>query len=335
MRLSLLLFLVAAAIWAQAPAWVQKSNQNAQLLIEIMARYSPESAAQEGVQGLDEQVSSAQPDEPERFRKDLTNARDELERRRAGEKDPLVRQDLEILIAQANRDIRSSEASERLLLPYDDVAGAIFSGMKALLDDQIASNRRPASVVRLRKYTGLASGYEPLTVQAEKRYREKLKTPGLLGPSRLTVNKNLENTQSYITGIGLLLEKYKMSGYQDAFTKLKEQLASYDDFVRKEVLPKSRDDFRLPHELYTIALENYGIDYTPDDLTRAAHQMFSQLQNQMQSIAEKVARERHLPSSDYRDVIAALKKIRFPAIKSCRIIRKGLRKSKASSAASI
>ena len=313
MRLSFLLFLfVAASVWAQPPAWVQKSNQNAQLLIAIMARYSPESAAAEGVPGLDEQVSSSKVDEPERYRKDLQSARDELQKRLAAENDPLVKQDLEILIAEANRDIRSSEATERNLLPYDDVAGGIFYGVKSLLDDQIAADRRPASVVRLRKYTGLESGFEPLTVQAEKRYREKLKTPGLLGPAKLQVEKNLENTQAYITGIGLLLEKYKLAGYQDAFTKLKQQLAAYDAFVRAEVLPKARSDFRLPPELYTISLENFGIDYTPDELTRLAHQTFAQLQSEMQSIAAKVAQERHLPSSDYRDVIRELKKDQIP-----------------------
>src|ERR1700733_14600761 len=212
MRLSLVLLLfVAASVLAQSPpAWVQKSNQNAQLLIEIMARYSPEDAAAEGVPGLDEQVSSSKPDEPERFRKDMSAARDELQKRLAAEKDPLIRQDLEILIAQADRDIRASQARERILQPYGDVAGTIFYGIKSLLDDQIAADRRPASVVRLRKYTGLDPAYEPLTVQAEKRYREKLKAPGLVGPSKLAVNKNLENTQAYITGIGLLLEKYKM-----------------------------------------------------------------------------------------------------------------------------
>jgi hypothetical protein len=314
MRLSLLLLLfVAASAWAQSPpAWVQKSNQNAQLLIEIMARYSPEDAAAEGVPGLDEQVSSSKLDEPERFRKDMSSARDELEKRLAAEKDPLVRQDLEILIAQADRDIRASQARERILLPYDDVAGTIFYGIKTLLDDQIAADRRPASVVRLRKYTGLDPAFEPLTVQAEKRYREKLKTPGLVGPSKLAVNKNLENTQAYITGIGLLLEKYKMAGYQDAFAKLKEQLTAYDNFVRSDVLPQARDDFRLPPELYTISLENYGIDYAPDELTRLAHEMFAQLQSQMQSIAVKVAKDRHLPSPDYRAVIAALKKDQIP-----------------------
>ena len=313
MRLSLVLLPFAAvSLWAQAPGWVEKSNQNAQLLISLMARYSPEDAAAEGVPGLDEQISSAPPEEPERFRKDLAVARIELERRLARENDPLVRQDLEILIAQANRDIRASEARERNLLPYDDVAGTIFYGVKSLLDDQVAANRRPAALVRLRKYTGLTPGFQPLTVQVEERYREKLNTPGLAGPAKLEVNKNLENTQAYITGIGLLLEKYKLAGYQDAFTKLKQQLAAYDDFVRKEVLPKSRDDFRLPGDLYAISLEHYGIDYTPDELTRLAHQMFSQLQGEMQPIAGKIAKERHLPSSDYRDVIRELKKDQIP-----------------------
>jgi hypothetical protein len=313
MRLLVLVIVIAAAAWSQTPpAWVQKSNQNAQLLVDILARYSPENAGSMGVTGLDEQVSSAAPEEPARYRRDIAVARIELQKRLAAEKDPLVRQDLEILIAEAARNIRSSEANERTMLPYDDVAGGIFYGLKSLLDDQIAPDRRAAAVVRLRKYTGLAPGFQPLTQQVEDRFREKLDTPGLLGPAKVEVQKNLENTNAYVTGIGLLLEKYKMRDYQDAFAKLKEQLASYDDFVRKEVLPKSRTDFRLPPELYTIRLANYGIDYSPEELTRLAHAAFTDLQNQMQPIAEKVAKERHLPSSDYRDVIAALKKDQIP-----------------------
>jgi Bacterial protein of unknown function (DUF885) len=314
MRRTPLALLIAVAAWAQSPpAWVEKSNQNAQLLIGIMAHYAPEDAAAQGVSGLDEQISNSSPDQAERFRRDTAVARIELQKRLAFEKDPLVRQDLEILIAQADRDIRSSEASERNLLPYRNVAGGIFFGIQSLLDDQIAAERRPAAVVRLRKYTGLEAGYQPVTIQAEERFREKLNTPGLLGPSKAKVEKDLENTSAYINGMGLLLEKYKMHGYEDAFAKLKTELASYDDFVRTEVLPKARTDFRLPPELYTIALANYGIDYSPDELTRLAHQTFTQLQSEMQPIAAKIARERHLPSSDYRDVIAALKKNQIPA----------------------
>jgi len=314
MRFVLLLVLVMA-ISASAqtpPAWVERSNRNAQSLIALMARYAPEDASAEGMAGVDQQVSAFSSDLPERFRKDLAAARDELEKRLAAEKDGLVRQDLEIMIAQVNREIRRSEARERNLLPYEDVAGTIFFGVKSLLDDQVTADRRLASVVRLRKYTGLESGYEPLSLQAQKPFREKLKTPGLLGPSKAELEKNLENTSAYVTGIGLLLEKYKLSGYQDALTKLKQQLAAYDDFVRAKVMPKARTDFRLPPELYAISLETFGIDYTPDELTRLAHQAFAQLQSEMQPIAAEIAKKRQLPSSDYRDVIAALKKDQIP-----------------------
>lgn len=304
--------LAAFAAAQTPPAWVEKSNQNAQLLIEILARYSPEQASAQGLAGFDGQISTASPDQPERFRRDLAVARLELERRAALEKDPLVRQDLDILMAEVDRDIRNSEANERNLLPYRDVAGSIFFGIKSLLDDQIAPARRPSALVRLRKYTGLQPGIQPLINQIEDRYREKLNTPGLLGPAKVEVEKNLENTSTYVNGIGLLLEKYKLSGYQEAFAKLKEQLASYDNFVRTEVLPKARADFRLPPELYTIQLANFGIDYTPADLTRLAHQAFTDLQNEMQPIAARVAQERRLSSSDYRDVMAALKKDQIP-----------------------
>ena len=71
------------------------------------------------------------------------SARDELEKRLAAEKDPLVRQDLEILIAQTDRDIRSSEASERICCPMTTSPERFFTGSKSLLDEQIAADRGP------------------------------------------------------------------------------------------------------------------------------------------------------------------------------------------------
>jgi len=306
---------LTAVLYAEGvPEWVQKSNQNAQLLINVVAKYSPESAGESGVEGLDDQITVLSSDLPERSRRDLVAARKELDTRLAAEKDPLVRQDLEILIAAANRMVRSSETSERRLLPYSDVAGTVFYGMQTLLADQVAPSRRAAAVTRLRKYTGLEPGYQPMIAMAEQRFREKLQTPDLLGPSKLEVEKNLENTSAYLNGIGLLLEKYKMHGYQDAFAKLKDQLTAYDSFVRKEVLPKARSDFRLPADLYAIQLEDFGIDYTPAELMRLAHQSFTELQGQMQTLASRIAKERHLPSSDYRDVIRELKKDQIPGV---------------------
>ena len=303
------LVLSASTLLAQTPpSWVERSNQNTQLLIDIDAKYSPEDASANGVKGLDEQIFALSADRPERARADLRKAKQEFEHRLAVEKDALVKQDLQILIDAADRGIRASEATEKAFLPYSDVALDIFDGLKGLLDDQIAPERRPAALVRLKKYTGMLPGYTPITLQAEQRFHEKLKTPGLFYPSREQVQKGLDNTQTYLTGISLLLEKYNIREYQPVYSKLKEQLASYDDFIRKEVLPKARTDFRLPPAIYKINLDRVGADYTPAELEQLAHKSFTDIQNQMQQVAAKIAKERGYKDADYRAVVRELKK---------------------------
>jgi hypothetical protein len=302
------LFLIIGPAFAQEAAWVAKSNANAQVLLNIEARYAPESASSLGVAGLDEQISIPSADRPARFRSDVSGAVKILQSRLAAEPDPLVKEDLEILIDEGQRNIRLSAAEEARLLPYSNAARSIFFGMQSLLDDQVTPERRKAAVVRLRRYTGVEQGYTSTTVLTEKLFRDKLNTPGLLGPPKAEVEQDLAQTDSFITGIGLLLEKYKMSGYQDAYAKLKDQFAQYREFVRKEVVPRARSDFRLPPELYALNLTEYGVDYSQDELKRLAHQAFSDIQAEMQPTAAKLAKQRNLPSPDYRDVIKALKK---------------------------
>ncbi len=290
------------------PQWVVRSNENAQLLIDLDAKYEPEGAAEEGVKGLDDQITILAADRHEKVAADLTRVRAELQKRLTAEKDPLVRQDLEILIQSVDRDLRENDANYKAFLPYANVAQTIYSGIKALLDDQIAADRRPAAVARLKKYTGSETGFTAMTAMAEARFRERLNTPGILGPSKDRVEKDLADTNTYITGIALLLEKYNQKGYQDALAKLKDQLTEYDAFVRREVLPKSRADFRLPPEIYKLRLEQYGVDYTPEELRKIAHAGFLSIQAEMKPIAERIAAARKLPSSDYRDVVRVLKK---------------------------
>ena len=292
----------------QRPAWVTKSNENAKLLLDISARYSPESAGSLGVQGLDDKISIPFAGKPERERHDLNEAIQTLQSRLATEKDPLVKQDLQILIAAGQRDVRSSANNEKLLLPYLNVAQTVFGGMHGLLDSQVAPERRPSAVIRLKRYAGMEQGYTPTTVLAEERFREKERAPGLLGPSRQEVEKNLNDADALVTGVGLLLEKYKMQGYEQAYAKWKSEMTEYEQFVRNEVLPKSRTDFRLPPALYKQNLENVGVDYPIGQLQGLAHQSFLEIQAEMKPLAAKIARERHLRSSDYREVVKALKR---------------------------
>jgi uncharacterized protein (DUF885 family) len=162
--------------------------------------------------------------------------------------------------------------------------------------------------VRLRRYAGLEAGYTPIAVQAEQRTRERLNTPGLLGPPRLEVEKDLENSTYFIDGLGQLFAKYKLTGYRVAFAALQKQVAAYNDFVRTTVLPRARTDFRLPPEQYAYRLQSLGVDVPPDQLAARAHAAFVDIQAQMKVIAARVAKDKGLPSADYRDVILALKK---------------------------
>lgn len=292
---------------AQPPAWVGRSNENAKLLLAIFSKYNPESAGQLGIDGLDDQIIDLKPGIDERARKDVEGAIGLLKERLAAESDPSVKQDLDILIKSASDNIRGNDLSLKYEIPFFDIPQVVFSGIRALLDDQVVPERRKSALVRLRRYAGM-DGDEPITRLAEDRTRERLGKPGLLGPVRAQVERAMATEPSYIDGIADLFKKYEVAGYEEAYGKLKSELAAYDDFVKKEILPKARDDFRMPEEVYRFSLEQVGIDIPAEELISRAHAAFGEIQGEMQTLAAQVAREKGFASANYRDVIKELKK---------------------------
>jgi len=308
-------FLLALVLLAQQtqPAasgkdWVARSNENTRILLEVQAKFSPERAGQSGFEGVDEQIFDLKPNVTERTRKANQDAATKLRQRLKAEKDPLVRQDLEILIKAADDNVRGSLINDKYYIPYFNVPRALYFGFRSLLDDQVPAERRKAALVRLRKYAGLEPGYTPIAKLAEDRTRERLNRPGLLGPAKIEVDKDLTTHAFFIDGIGKLFEKYKIEGYQEPYAKLKEQLAGYQAFVRKEVTPRARSDFRLPPEDYAFTLEQYGVDIPAAELAARAHAAFNQIQEEMKTLAAQVAKGKGWNYTDYRDVIRELKK---------------------------
>jgi hypothetical protein len=288
--------------------WVAQSNQNAQVLIQALARFAPEGAGQMGVDGLDEQILDLKPGFVERQKQTAKDSIQTLQGRLAQSTSPKVRQDLEILMGAAQDELHGIELGEKYEIPYFDVSEIAFGGLQALLDDQVAPERRATALVRLKRYAGLEKGYTPLTTLAEQYIRPKLQQSGRLGPIRAEVENDLTTAPLLIEGIGKLFEKYQIAGYQEAFTKLKEQLATYDTFVRQEILPKSRTDFRQPPEIYAFALKRVGVDIPPAELAATAHTAFNQIQQQMQELAPQVAKQKGFKTADYREVIRLLKR---------------------------
>jgi hypothetical protein len=298
----------SATAQVPSPAWIQRSNENAQVLLEVMARFAPEVAGFYGVTGLDTQVMDLREGIYERSLEANRKALAELRGHLDGEKDAAVRQDLEILITRTEENIEGAELEYRLMLPYFNLSHTIFEGMRTLLDHQVEPERRAAALVRLRRYAGLDEGYEPIAQLAEARIRERLGEPGLLGPTKAEIEKDLSTTGQIIGGIGPLFDEYEVPGYEGAYEALKGQLAAYESFIRAEVLPRARDDFRQPAELYAHGLKQFGVDFSVEEMVSRARVSFKELQNEMQALARLVSRERGFSVTDYRDVIRELKK---------------------------
>jgi uncharacterized protein (DUF885 family) len=64
----------------------------------------------------------------------------------------------------------------------------------------------------------------------------------------------------------------------------------------------------MPAERYALAFEEYGIDVPPAQIASMAHAAFAQYQKEMAPLAAQVAHAHGFPASDYRAVIAELKK---------------------------
>ena len=298
---------IAAPPPQDARAWIATSNRHAQVLLDVLARVAPESAGQFGVTGLDEEITSLTAEAGERGREATTAALAMLQASRKTEQHPLVRQDLDILIRSAQTNLRSGRLSQERLLPYADVPGLVFGGLRSLLDAQVAPERRPAALVRLRKYAGLVRGYEPVTVQAMRLTRARRSNADLLPPARSQVERDLANGPILVQGLEKLFDEFKIDGWREPFAALEQQLAEYQQFVREEVLPKARTDFRLPVDLYALALEQVGVTRQPEPLVAMARQAFVEIQGEMQRLAPAIAKARGLKTADYRDVIRALK----------------------------
>ena len=290
------------------PDWVARSNEHTRVVLEAQAKLAPEGAAQIGVSGVDDQITDLSPGYTQRIRESVTKIQQELQRRLTAEKDPLVRQDLEILLDAIRQQLRGLDASERLLLPYTNAPAAVFNSLRSLLDDQVPQERRRAALVRLRKYTGTEAGFKPFTELALERLRERLPRKELLGPFREQVERDLGNISFFANGLDELFKKYDMPDAGPLLATMRMQFAAYEKAIRSELLPRTRTDFKLPPELYAGNLEQFGVDIPPAELVTMAHKAFDEIQAEMQKIASEIGREQGNPKIDYRTVIRDLKK---------------------------
>jgi hypothetical protein len=293
---------------ANGQAWIEQSNRYTRQLFDVQLKHSPEQGSTEGIARFDVEISDPRLADELVQQRELENVLNALRKARAQVSDKNVQEDLDILQKAFDLQFRMDDFARQHLVNAFKPSESVFQGIHALLDDQIPANRRPAALVRLRKYAGLEPSYSPYAELVKQRTAEQLAKPGLFFPPKALLENQLERNPNYLKGIPLLFKKYHLHGWETAFTALKAQLHDYDAWVRVNLLPKARTDFREPPEEYALDLEQNGIDVLPSEIVAKAHAAFEQDQAAMAPLALKVARSNGFRSSDYRAVIAELKK---------------------------
>ncbi len=304
--------ILSVSCFAQAPAtdksWIAVSNGYANMLIDVVFKYHPEFGTQQGLSRYDNKVSQPTLANEDQERKETEAVLAKLQSAAAEKQQQDVAEDLQIMIRRVNLNFRRQDFQRANEVPFYNASQAVFGGLQVLLDEQTPADRRPAAVVRIREYAGLEPGYTALTEILKQRITEQMAKPGVIYPAKMEIETEMARNSNYVEGIAALLQKYKLTGWEEPFAKLRTQLADYDAWIKTTVLPKARTDFRLPPQRYALDMENYGIDIPPEELAAMAHQAFTEIQAEMKPIAARIAKRRNLPSLDYRDVIRDLKK---------------------------
>jgi len=294
--------------------WIAQSNRYADELMQVSFRHHPETASAQGLAQFDTKASQPTLADEEKERQETEAVLAKLKKVLAEDekaKDRLSRntfQDLQIMVRRVELNFKRQDYARAHSVPFVNASGAVFAGLRTLLDEQTPAARRPSAVVRIKEYAGLEPGYRSLTEILRERATAQMGKPGVLYPAKVEMETEMARNSNYIEGVTALLDKYKLAEGKEPLVRLAKQLTDYDAWVRTALLPKARADFRLPPEEYALNLEGFGIDLPPDQLAARAHQAFIDIQSEMIPIAAQIAKSRGWPSANYRDVIQGLKK---------------------------
>ncbi|MBW4537780.1 MAG: DUF885 domain-containing protein [Myxacorys chilensis ATA2-1-KO14] len=288
--------------------WIKRSNEYATLIsqAETAKACRGEFAASEALLTLNPSFVECQ---QQRIRQAVQTLKGKL----AQEQDQNLRVDLAILIEAGQRELRSQLLAQKYNLPYVNLSQVISNSFRDAFRESSSSKTKQMALTQLKQYAGEAAGTPSLVTRSEQRIRDRLNQSETYFPEKSQLVSDLKSAATHLDKLQKLFEQQKISDYQTTYAKLKTQLLEYDTFIRREVLPKARTDFRLPAEIYAFKLQEKGIDIPVDDLIRQARSSFKQVQGQMDAIAPQVARQKQLKATGYRDVIGALKQNQLSA----------------------
>src|ERR1700735_912882 len=155
-------------------SWIERSNVYTRMLLDVHLEHSPEDGSEQGLAKFDDRISNPTLADQLAERRELEAVLTKIAAARTTESNNHVQEDLEILRKAFDLQFREEDFELQREVPFNNASEEIFEGLRILLDDQTAADRRPAALVRLRKYAGTEAGYKPFTEVLKQRELEQI-----------------------------------------------------------------------------------------------------------------------------------------------------------------
>ena len=296
------LIFTSTTLIAKSPDWVVRSNMSADLLSKAIAAQDCQKklAVSTSLQEINPAFKTCR-------QKSVLNAVQTLEQKLDSIKNPQLRLDLEILVQAGRRQLRAYELDEKYRIPYINLSQAILDSLKNTAKETKSSSKQQAILTKLNQYAGIESSQIALVTSVERAIETQLHSPKFVLPSPEELKQNLNNNASNISKILKFLRQQQVPNYQSVYAELKTQLFDYETFVRSQILTKAKANSPLPAELYAFELKQQGIGIPATKLIQQARTVFTQVQRQMDEMAQEIAQQRGIKVSGYREMIQTLK----------------------------
>ena len=312
------LIFTSTTLVAKSSDWVIRSNVSADLLSKAIAAQDCQKklAVSTSLQEINPAFKTCR-------KKSILNAVQILEQKLDWVKNPQLRLDLEILVQAGRQQLRAYELDEKYRLPYINLSQAILDSLKnTVKETKSSSSKQQAILTKLNQYAGLKSNQIALVTSVERAIETQLHSPEFVLPNPEELKQNLNNNASNISKILKFLRQQQVPNYQSVYAELKTQLFDYETFVRSQILTKAKANSPLPAELYAFELKQQGIGIPATELIQQARTVFTQVQRQMDEMAQEIAQQRGIKVSGYREMIQTLKQEQLSAPKTLELYQK-------------
>lgn len=276
--------------------WLERSRRLSVEFATDLGRIYPERAASLGLSVFDSQGTRWSPTTESRYMRFLQKWKTRLDEDWSKETDINFKIDLGILkiLVETSIDGISVRQSN---IPFLGVSQEVYEQLFDLVNDQSPKERQEKAPERFRSYlkNDIAGNWEKIMSQ------KIAKTQNPFWMTQDQVNDYLTNSNDYLEETKKMLDSAGCNCDQE-FAQFETQVKKYDEFVRSQVLPHARTNYRLPRDQYVQALKESGVEWQPEMLIERSQADFQVLYPKFLELTQQVGKKLGLPAERWTPV---------------------------------